>query len=347
MGRKRKNPQDNRLPPNVYAAKGRYVYRKSEGGKLGKETVLCRTDAPLSELWKAYEDMGKAEQPQRTLAWLMAQYLDSANFLRLAPRTQKDYRGYAERIGQTKLANGDVFGSIEINRITRGTMQRYHDRRAKDAPTQANRNVKFLSSCWEWALNRDLAKENPCKGLELAKETPKTIYVNDGAYQFVLGFAAREYAYLPIIMELAYLCRMRTSEVLDLTRADILQEGLMVRRRKGSRDTITEWTPRLRAAVDAALALPRKVALIRSEKNHLIPGKTGGRMLETTVQTAWDRMIKRALTAGLTQRFSLHDLKAKGVTDTEGDKQTASGHRTRQMVDVYDRLPAIVKPAGK
>lgn len=55
-------------------------------------------------------------------------------------------------------------------------------------------------------------------------------------------------------------------------------------------------------------------------------------------------MIKRALTAGLKQRFSLHDLKAKGITDTTGDKRAAGGHRTTQMVDVYDRLPPVVKP---
>lgn len=39
--------------------------------------------------------------------------------------------------------------------------------------------------------------------------------------------------------------------------------------------------------------------------------------------------------------------KAKGVSDTEGDKKAASGHKTDAMVQVYDRKLAEVKPEGK
>lgn len=42
------------------------------------------------------------------------------------------------------------------------------------------------------------------------------------------------------------LCRMRKFEVLDLTDANALSEGLLVRCRKGSRDTIVSWPSRLR-----------------------------------------------------------------------------------------------------
>jgi len=345
MGRPRKNPADNRLPPNVYRAKGRFVYRACEAGKLGPEIILGREDAPLSDVWRAYESLKRDGQPRRTLAWLLEQFNASPAFLRLAPRTQKDYTGYGRRIGAAKLRNGQVFGEVELASITRGAMQKYHDRRAQDAPIQANRELAYLSCAFEWAANRDITKANPCKGVERAPEKPKTIYVTDDAYATVLAFAGQEYAYLPPIMELAYLCRMRLSEVLDLQRADVLPAGLHVRRRKGSRDNITAWTPRLRAAVDAALALPRKITPINLHLDHIIPARSGGRLRETTVQTAWDRMIKRALAAGLQQRFSLHDLKAKGVTDTDGDKQAASGHKSAQMVAVYDRKPPIVPPA--
>ena len=36
-------------------------------------------------------------------------------------------------------------------------------------------------------------------------------------------------------------------------------------------------------------------------------------------------------------RFSFHDLKATGVSDFEGDKKKASGHKSERMVNVYDR----------
>jgi len=43
------------------------------------------------------------------------------------------------------------------------------------------------------------------------------------------------------------------------------------------------------------------------------------------------------------ERWSMHDLKAKGITDTENaDKLAASGHRDPKMLAIYDRLPGRV-----
>ncbi|RMQ96179.1 Prophage PSPPH06, site-specific recombinase phage integrase protein [Pseudomonas savastanoi pv. glycinea] len=45
------------------------------------------------------------------------------------------------------------------------------------------------------------------------------------------------------------------------------------------------------------------------------------------------------------ERFGLHDLKRRGITDTVGNravKQEASGHRDEAMMDVYDlSLPLV------
>jgi len=49
--------------------------------------------------------------------------------------------------------------------------------------------------------------------------------------------------------------------------------------------------------------------------------------------------MKMALEKGLKERFTFHDLKAKGVTDFDGDKQKAAGYRSVQMPDVYNRKP--------
>lgn len=60
-----------------------------------------------------------------------------------------------------------------------------------------------------------------------------------------------------------------------------------------------------------------------------------------------------ALAAGLIteeERFGLHGLKHRGITDTKGtkaDKQLASGHKSMQMVNRYDHERPIVDPAGK
>jgi len=42
--------------------------------------------------------------------------------------------------------------------------------------------------------------------------------------------------------------------------------------------------------------------------------------------------------------FTFHDLKRKGISDTEGDKLKASGHRSAAMLNIYDVKPDKVKP---
>ena len=65
--------------------------------------------------------------------------------------------------------------------------------------------------------------------------------------------------------------------------------------------------------------------------------------------TSWGRMMRRAVAAGVLapeQRFGLHGLKHRGVTDTKGDKKRASGHVTDAMVHLYDHELPVVDPAG-
>jgi hypothetical protein len=52
-----------------------------------------------------------------------------------------------------------------------------------------------------------------------------------------------------------------------LTGADNLPAGIMANRRKGSLDGVTKWTPRLRAAWDAAMAA-RTTILARKANNY-------------------------------------------------------------------------------
>lgn len=50
------------------------------------------------------------------------------------------------------------------------------------------------------------------------------------------------------------------------------------------------------------------------------------------------------------QRFSLHGLKHRGITDTVGnraDKQDAAGHKSPQMTQRYDHQVPVVSPPKK
>ena len=45
------------------------------------------------------------------------------------------------------------------------------------------------------------------------------------------------------------------------------------------------------------------------------------------------------------ERFSLHDLKRKGVTDT--DQENAAEHKDPRMKEIYDKSIRTVKPASE
>jgi len=49
------------------------------------------------------------------------------------------------------------------------------------------------------------------------------------------------------------------------------------------------------------------------------------------VEVARQRLMNSAVAGGLSERFTLHDLKRKGGSDFEGDKLMASGHGPPQM----------------
>lgn len=67
-------------------------------------------------------------------------------------------------------------------------------------------------------------------------------------------------------------------------------------------------------------------------------------------QTAWGRMMRNAVKDGILSqddRFGLHSLKHRGVTDTKGDKKVASGHKTDAMLHVYDHSIPVVEPSNE
>ena len=75
----------------------------------------------------------------------------------------------------------------------------------------------------------------------------------------------------------------------------------------------------------------------------LLADREGKPIGKAAWNSAWQRWQKKLGEAGV-EPFTPHDLKAKGVSDLEGDKQAASGHRTPGQVAVYDRKPRTVKP---
>ncbi|MEF2156374.1 integrase [Luteimonas sp. FXH3W] len=164
-------------------------------------------------------------------------------------------------------------------------------------------------------------------------------------------------SYLWAALEIAYLCRMRGSEVADINDADIRDDGIYCRRLKGSDDNFTEFSPRLEAAV-IELRAQRKAIWerhgraipMRATRRPLIVSTTGEAISKGAIDSAWNRMWSNILQSGYLEpedRFKLHGLKHRGISDTEGtlaDAREASGHKTEQMTVRYRHKVSRVKP---
>lgn len=89
-----------------------------------------------------------------------------------------------------------------------------------------------------------------------------------------------------------------------------------------------------------------------AERRFIIVAAHGGQLQKSSLDSTWQRFITRAIKDGVIteeQRFALHDLKRRGITDTPGDrkqKQDASGHRDEAMLDIYDFSLSRVSPSA-
>lgn len=329
------------LPAYVYwdpSGRGRWIWRQYADGKLGRAVRLCGPNATLRDIWEAYE-LASAAPAVDTLQSLIARFEQSPAWSDLAATTQTDYRGCATSILRTADKSGTLLGQTALSSWTPGAVRAYVDLRAQTSRSRANHELRYLARVFQWGYERDLLASNPARGVRTLTIPPRQRYVCQVEYEAFLAFVASSgrFLYLVPAAELAYLCRLRLCEVLDLQREDCKPDGLFAARRKGSRDAMTEWSPRLQVAVDAALALHGKIASL-----YLIPSASRGRMREDAFKSAWGIMMREWAKTGAT-RFTYHDLKRAGVSDYDGDKLAASGHRSLAMLRVYDVLPSRAK----
>ena len=347
MGRTR-NQKTAWMPKNVRLHKGRYVftpYLGREKGKTiwGKEVVLGKEGDPRSLIWQRYEALQNTKS-EFTIKWLLDEFMVSDPFLALARGTRDGYHKYYATI-INKATPAGIFGHATLDKVTPPVMQQYLDKRkAEGAPIVGNKEVALLSSAWSWMyLRREGMPTNPCKGLE-RNTSPKPKagehYVEDRDYYHALNLPGPWY--IPALMEIMYICRMRKVEVLALRVSDILETGLLTSRTKGSKTNITKWTPRLRAAIMLALQQDKKVQAINQQDRYLLSDEHNHPIPESTVDTAWQRRMRKQAQAGY-KKFKLHWLKKKGVSDAKGDKLKASGHYDPGMLKIYDVRPDEVE----
>ena len=351
----------DRLPSGVWFVNtGKFGHWRVEWLDEGKKKTayLCHGSATLTEIHQAKDAFSKeAPAIAMTFRLLSEKFQTTRDWQTLAQGTKTDYLNCHNAISGQKTKTG-LLGDQPITHWEKSLILRYLDKRSESSASRAGKELAYIKRLFAWAFERDYIGENISLGIKKPKVVTRSHYVEHQDYYFMLETVkASDYDYLFYVMELAYLCLLRKQEILDLTLANELPEGLLIKRRKGSRSNIMQWTDRLQAVWTAAnkraLAIyearKQPVPIKKEHRKLMISARTGDPITPEGLSTAWQRgielTIRRAETEGKDfTPFWLHDLKKKGISDYEGNKIAASGHRSQSMMSIYDLSVPIVKP---
>ncbi|WP_263079532.1 tyrosine-type recombinase/integrase [Endozoicomonas sp. Mp262] len=339
MPRKRKSAKDAWIPPRVYRGKSAYEFHPKGGGAVR----LCDLDANPALVIKRWEQERERidRERQSSLNALCAEFQQSEAWFKLATGTRSDYGFCHDQLMP-------VFGKMNPDKIKPEHIRKYMDTRGRHSPVRANREKAYLSKVYSWAYERGKVIINPVKGVKKFTETARDRYITDDEYHRTYSAAS---VALKVAMEISYLCAARRGDVLKLERSQILEEGIFIQQGKTGKKQIKAWTDRLRAAVKLASKIPGATS-----SKYLIHNKFGSTYTPAGFRSIWNKAKEKAKKEAekenidLDTSFTFHDIKAKGISDFEGnlaEKQQFSGHKTQSQVNTYDRKTAVVRSLDK
>jgi integrase len=321
MPRKRARKQDHWLPPRVYRGRSAFEWHPKTGGAVR----LCKLDASESDVWLAYR-VALGEINIKSCQWLADLYFASAEFKGLATRTRTDYKAYWKRLGKT-------FGKVLAVSVKPEHVRKYMDLRGAESIAMANKEKKLLSIIMRYGYERGHIKDNPCDSVKNFKEVPRDKYITDEEYQ---AFYEHAEPILQVIMDLSYICAARGQDVRKITLSDIQKDGLFIQQGKTGKKQLKLWNPRLREAVARAKTI--RETRLKIGSIFLVIAQGGAPYSESGLKSLWRRA--RAAYTKATKKdidWTFHDIKAKAISDYEGDKQNFSGHKSRAMMERYNR----------
>lgn len=334
MARKRKDPNDNWMPTRVRRGKSAYEFRSIGGGTIR----LCDADSTPAQVWTAYEDLIADKKDKPTMNKLADEFMTSGDFCELAKETQKDYRKYADKVLS-------VFGKMNPDDIRPEHVRQYMDKRGVKSRVQANREKAFMSRVFRWGYERGKVKMNPCKGVKQFKEVARTRYITDPEYAALYNVAP---LVVKVAMELAYLCCARQADILEMRKGNLLDNGILIQQGKTGVAQVKAWSERLENVIKMAATQPVKNGMVSV---YVLHQPSGSKYTRDSFNAHWMKAKKAAAEKypELSFDFTFHDLKAKGISDLDGnlyDKQAISGHKNVTQTARYDRKVAVVPVVG-
>lgn len=305
MGRKRTTRTD--LPRRMYHHHGSYYFIAKDGKRtnLGRDFVLAM---------KGYADLLQSVKHARTIGDVMDEVL-LTHVPTKAPKTQEQYQTCMRRLRP-------VFGQMNPADLEPKHVYMYQDQR--EAKVRANREIAVLSIVMNLCVRKGLCNTNPIKQVKKVTEKARKRRVTQEEIDAFLPLCPD---WLQKYIRLKLLTGLRQEDILNLTRANLREDGLYVKLGKsgGEKELLFQWSQELLSAVEDIKGLRRRVSSI-----HLFMTSHGTRREMKSFQSAWRAaMLKYKQGGG--EWFVEHDLRAVVASTAlaEGrDATTMLGHST-------------------
>jgi integrase len=332
---------DQWMPTRVYRGKSKFEFRPAHGGCI----ALCALTATEAEVWAAYRQL--EAKAKLTVARLAEQYFASRWFMRKRPSTQRQYRDCWRMLEK-------VWCEVDVSKVRQKHVRLWMDKRGETSEVSANHEKSVLYNIFAHAFERSLIRENPCVGVKKFPESARDRYIEDEEYY---SFLTVSKPIVQVAMEIAYCCGARSQDVRAIMLRDLRDDGIYIRQGKTGKKQIKAWTPRLRDAVEQALRLRADILtrLPTVASQYLVVSNTAQPYTESGFKSLWQKNRQAvAQQLGEPIDWTYHDIKAKAVSDFEGNKQEFSGHKTASQVAIYDRkvqlAPTLIttqRPLGR
>jgi len=325
-----------RYPFTMYdhdrSGRKRWYVRLVVDGKNKKRRIRSPegSEAWVAEYKAILDDMQANERPRpknpyvaiHSLAWLINQYMVSAEFASAKPATQAQRRSVLLRISREN-------GHRDCRTLTKEAVQAGRDARAK-TPGAANNMIKVIKSLYKWAQEYGHVDHNPAEGVKRLKMgdstwkpwTREQREAFKAAHPF--GTTART-AY-----HLAFDGGLRRSDVVRIGRQHRDETHLRIDQKKTAKTVSILIVPELARALDTA----------PSNGLNYIQTDFGKPFSEKGFGAAVRRWVAQA---GLPKGLTLHGLrKADGVRmaeagATENEIAAKLGHSDTRSASIYTK----------
>jgi integrase len=274
-----------------------------------------------------------AKRTQRSPDGSMLSLIDTAMPVicsKVAPSTKAQYEQSANRLRK-------VFVEFKPEDVKPKHVAQVKLALAK-TPNMANRVITVLRLIFHYAVEQQLVEWNPCIGI---KRLPQRVRTRLLTHDEIAAIKAHAPPRLCCMIDLLYLTGQRIGDILALPRASLTEAGIVFSQQKTGARLVVEWSPALRAAVEAAKALP---AHIRSKTLFHTHNGT-----QIKCETVWEQWVAACRRAGV-EDANIHDLRALSITDADEqglDTQALAGHTDPKMTKRYIRnrkVPVVKGP---